>query len=282
MIKFHIDKGNNSKPIYKQIYEKLKGFISEHKISAGDKLPSKRQMASDLMVSINSVATAYEQLLAEGYIYTMERKGYFAEDIGNFINKYPLNKYQLPNHLRETSNHKEGWLSLSHITTDSSMFPFHEWTKSQQKAINIFRDELSQITHPQGPLAVRKTISHMIALTRGVICEPEQIVIGTGTQPLMHHLMGVQPSNTKIAVENPGYSRIFQLLKSLKFEISPIALDKEGIDFKEVKVSNPNFLFVTPSHQFPTGIIMPISRRVELLNWAAMRSNRYKIGRAHV
>ncbi|RYG72011.1 PLP-dependent aminotransferase family protein [Lentibacillus lipolyticus] len=277
MIKFHVEKGTHSNYIYKQIYEKLKGFILDHKIDAGSKLPSKRQLANELAVSINSVATAYDQLLAEGFIYTIERKGYFVEDIATFISNRPPKKQKLPGHLEETYTDKEGWLSLSHIKTDSSKFPFQEWIKCQQQAIKYHKKDLSEITHPQGPFTVRKTISEMIALTRGVTCEPEQIVIGSGAQPLINQLMAMQPTDTRTAVENPGYSRVFQLLKNLKFEVLPIELDEEGIDIREVKASSPNFLFVTPSHQFPTGTIMPISRRVELLNWAAMAKDRYII-----
>ncbi|AMQ07845.1 PLP-dependent aminotransferase family protein [Sporosarcina psychrophila] len=277
MINFYIDKGNNSEFIYNQICEKLKKMILEHKIKVGEKLPSKRQLANDLMVSVNSVSTAYEQLLAEGYIYTIERKGYFVEDVGNFINKHSSEDYQFPKHLKEKSIDKDGWLSLSHINTDDSMFPFPKWMNSQQKAIYMHKNELSQISHPQGPLAVRETISNMVALTRGVNCEPEQIVINTGTQPLIQKLMSMQLQNIKVAVENPGYVRIFHLLKSLNLEVSPISLDNKGINFKEFKKSNSDFLIVTPSHQFPTGVIMPISRRIEILNWAAMHKNRYII-----
>lgn len=79
LFKFHIDKRQNATYIYKQIYEKLKGFILEYKVSADSKLPSKRELAIESGVSINSVATAYEQLLAEGYIYTVERKGYLSK-----------------------------------------------------------------------------------------------------------------------------------------------------------------------------------------------------------
>ncbi|QKY68287.1 PLP-dependent aminotransferase family protein [Lentibacillus sp. CBA3610] len=277
MIKFHINQSENANYIYQQIYERLKGFILEHKITAGDKLPSKRQLANELGVSINSVATAYDQLLAEGYIYTIERKGYFVETVGHFINVPSLKEYKLPKYLKETSNHKKGWLSFSHIATDSSRFPFNEWMKSQQKAIKEHKREFAEITHPQGPFTVRRAISDMIALTRGVTCEPEQIVIGSGTQPLVHQLMAMQSSNIKIAVENPGYSRIFQLLKTLNLNVLPIELDKEGIDIGELKRTKPDFLFVTPSHQFPTGAIMPISRRVELLSWATMKEDRYII-----
>lgn len=277
MIKFHVDKRQKSNYIYKQIYEKLMEFILDHKVSAGNKLPSKRELSNELGVSINSVATAYEQLLAEGYIYTVERKGYFVEDIAHFVNGNSSKEHELPEHLKETSSDEKGWLSFSHIKTDHSMFPFHEWMKSQQNAISQHKTELSGIAHPQGPFTVRKTISDMIGLTRGVTCEPEQIIIGTGIHPLIHQLMAIQGTDTKIAVENPGYSRVFRILKSLKLDVLPIGLDKVGMDIKEIETSNPDFLYITPSHQFPTGTIMPISRRVELLNWAATGEDRYII-----
>ncbi|QKY68317.1 PLP-dependent aminotransferase family protein [Lentibacillus sp. CBA3610] len=277
MIKFHIDKRQKSNYIYKQIYERLKEFILDHKILANNKLPSKREMSNELGVSINSVATAYEQLLAEGYIYTVERKGYFVEDIAHFVNGNSAKERELPKHLKETPSDEKGWLSFSHIKIDHSMFPFYEWMKSQQNAISQHTTELSEIAHPQGPFTVRKTISDMIGLTRGVTCEPEQIIIGTGIHPLIHQLMAIQGSNTKIAIENPGYSRIFQILKSLKLDVLPIGLDRDGIDINGIKSTNPDFLFMTPSHQFPTGTIMPISRRVELLNWAATGDDRYII-----
>ncbi|ALX50064.1 PLP-dependent aminotransferase family protein [Lentibacillus amyloliquefaciens] len=277
MIKFHIDNGQNSNYIYKQIYETLKGFILDHKVSAGTKLPSKRELSNELGVSINSVAAAYEQLLAEGYIYTVERRGYFIENIAHFVNVHSAKEPDLPAHLKETFSDQKGWLSFSHIKTDNSKFPFHEWMKSQQKAIAQHKSELAEIAHFQGPFTVRKTISDMIALTRGVTCEPEQIIIGTGIHPLIHQLMAMQSSNRKVAVENPGYSRIYQLLKSQKRDVSPIELDKEGIDIKGIETAKPDFLFITPSHQFPTGTIMPISRRVELLNWAATGEDRYII-----
>ncbi|TRM10605.1 PLP-dependent aminotransferase family protein [Lentibacillus cibarius] len=274
MIQIHIDKGQY---IYKQIYEKLKAFILAHKIAADNKLPSKRELANELGVSINSVATAYEQLLAEGYIYTVERQGYFVENIAHFVNADSGKERELPAYLKETASVEEGWLSLSHYKNDNTKFPFHAWLKSQQKAIAQHKTELAGIPHPQGPYTVRKTIADMIALTRGVTCEPEQIVIGTGIHPLIQQLMAMQSSDKKIAIENPGYSRIFQILNSLRLNVEPIGLDKEGIDIEEIKAANPDFLFITPSHQFPTGTIMPISRRVELLNWAATGDNRYII-----
>lgn len=275
MFFLELDKKEKSTYIYQQIYEQLKKSILEHKLIEHEKLPSKRKLAVTLNCSTNSVSNAYEQLLAEGYIYTIERKGYYVENITQFIQNSDANKLNLPSDLEEHSVKKEGWLTLSHMTADISMFPFKEWTKYQNKAIRDHKNELSEIAHPQGPYEVRKTISQMVALSRGVQCQPEQIVIGTGTQTLIWQLMNLQKTNCNIAVEDPGYSRIYQLLRSMNYDVSPIQLDSKGINIQDIEAMNPNFLFITPSHQFPTGTIMPISRRIELLNWASLSSDRY-------
>ena len=117
----------------------------------------------------------------------------------------------------------------------------------------------------------------MIALSRGIICEPEQIVIGAGTQSLIRNLMGMQKAETIVAIEDPGYSRLYTMLKNMEFDVRPIQLDEDGIDIIQIESSQARFVFVTPSHQFPTGKIMPISRRIELLNWSVKLENRYII-----
>lgn len=274
MIFFQIDK---SKPrfLYRQIYTHMKHAILEGKFASNTKLPSKRDLAKDLNVSLNSVANAYEQLLEEGYIYTIERKGYFVEDITQFNMQTPINTPPLPDELKEHPVSDEGWLSLSHISVDSSFFPYRDWIKCMQKAIIHHQQELAQISHAQGPYIVRKSIANMIALTRGVQCEPEQIVISTGTQQLIQQLIHTQSLLPLAAVENPGYSRMYHLLKQIKVETVTVNLDAKGVDMKEVIQKNPNFLFVTPSHQFPTGRIMPVSRRIDLLNWASLSNDRY-------
>jgi GntR family transcriptional regulator / MocR family aminotransferase len=270
-----INKQTDSNYIYKQIYEGIKENILNRKIKPNEKLPSKRILADQLNVSVNSVSNAYEQLLAEGYIYTIERKGYYVENITQFIEKEDLNKNELPDDLKENLVNREGLLSLSHMTSDISIFPFKEWMKCQQHAIQQFKEELSEIDHFQGPHIVRKSICRMLALSRGVNCEPEQIIIGAGTQLLVRNLMAMQNQNTVVVMENPGYARNYNLLKSMNFKVSPVSLDEQGINIEEIETSKANFVFVTPSHQFPTGKIMPISRRIELLNWAAESNDRY-------
>ncbi|KXH83787.1 PLP-dependent aminotransferase family protein [Sporosarcina sp. HYO08] len=273
-------KNGNHQYKYQQIYKGIKEQILEGDLQTNEKLPSKRKLASQLRVSVNSVTNAYEQLLAEGYIYSIERKGYYVEQITKFTDK-DLTSRKLPDDLKEQTSDKEGWLSFSHMTSDISKFPFDTWIKSKQKAISNHKTELSEIANSQGPYLVRKTISRLIKLNRGVICEPEQIVIGSGTQLLIQQLMNTLQStsdiDTVIAIENPGYSRFYNLLKKMNLDVKPIQLNKDGIDIKKVESSGAKFVIVTPSHQFPTGKIMPISRRIELLNWTSQSTNRYII-----
>ncbi|WP_432354487.1 PLP-dependent aminotransferase family protein [Sporosarcina sp. A2] len=271
---FEIQKAEG-KYIYQQIYKNIKGNILDGELLPNEKLPSKRKLANQLEVSVNSVTNAYEQLLAEGYIYTKERKGYYVENITQFITKDKSEKYKLPSDLKEAEVDREGWLSLSHMTSDTSSFPFSEWVKCQDRAIKNHRAELSEIPHPQGPYLVRETISNLIESSRGIVCEPEQIVIGAGTQSLIRNLMNIPRANTVVAVEDPGYSRVYKMLKSMDMHVHPIPLDEDGIDIHQIESTNSNVVFVTPSHQFPTGKIMPISRRIELLNWSVKKEHRY-------
>ncbi|MEW9677683.1 PLP-dependent aminotransferase family protein [Lentibacillus sp. L22] len=272
---FTLDKMECRKNLYQQIYERLKEHMMNGRLQANEKLPSKRQLAEQLQVSVNTVTNAYEQLLAEGYIYTKERKGYYVENITPFIQRGSLQK--LPKDLKECTQNKEGWLSLSHMTSDISMFPVQEWMKCQQKAIANHKRELSELGHFQGPYMVRQTIARMIAMSRGVVCEPEQIVIGAGTQLLIRNLMGLSKRDSVVAVEDPGYSRFYTLLKNMGFDVRALPIDDKGIAMDEVDDCSINYLFVTPSHQFPTGKIMPINRRIELLNWSTQGQDRYII-----
>ncbi|PTB82175.1 GntR family transcriptional regulator, partial [Alloalcanivorax venustensis] len=250
--------------IYQQICIGIKEQILSGALLPNEKLPSKRKLADMLKVSVNSVTNAYEQLLAEGYIYSLERKGYYVENITKLVKKNK-NINIFPKDLKEDFRKEDGWLSLSHMTSDISVFPFNEWMKCQRIAIHNHQNDLAEIVHPQGPYLVRKTLSRLIALSRGVICEPEQIVFGDSTQTLIRNLISMQEGNPIVAVEDPGYSRLYTMLKIITSNVLTIELDDKGIDIEKVESSGAKFLFVTPSHQFPTGIIMPISRRIELL-----------------
>lgn len=264
--------------IYRQIYKQIKIEILLNHFLPNEKLPSKRELAESLHVSINSVNGAYQQLLAEGYIYSVERSGFFVEKLEKVPTSFSTLKPLNPN-LAERSETKKDWISFSHMSADRSVFPFDGWLNCEHKALKSKRTELNDDSsrYPQGIYSVRCTISRLLSITRGVKCYPEQIVIGAGTQILIQILCHLFPEGSKYAMEEPGYSRIYQLLKLQHADITSIELDRKGIAMSEIIKQDPNILYITPSHQFPTGIVMPISRRIQLLNWSSQAKNRYII-----
>lgn len=277
-----LDKNSEHEFLYREIYEKIKIKIMKNKINEGEKLPSKRRLAKQLGVSVNTITSAYEQLLVEGYIYTIERSGYYVEEITQLSQPFSKKAQLIPEDLKETlSKDEPRKLSLSHMDTDVDMFPFKEWFKAQQLALQKHQNQLGHITHQQGPLIVRQTLSKMINLTRGVDCEPEQIVISVGTQTLIKQTLYVlklaSNKQLNIAVENPGYQRLYGLMEQLDANIYPTSVDENGISIDEIKNSDVNTVFLTPSHQFPIGSIMPVYKRFDLLNWAAENPYHYII-----
>ena len=267
---------SNSRFKYRQIYESLKDIIISGKIPKGYKLPSKREFAKDLNVSVNSVATAYDQLIAEGYVYAVEKKGYYTEA----INKYNTEMHfpaELPRELKENKVLERYKYSLSHMTVNNSFFPYKKWMSFQRDVIQNHQFDISQLNHPQGPFEVREAIRNLISVTRGINCFAEQIVIGTGTQPLISQLIDLFEPDVKVGIENPGYSRVRDMLNDKGINVVDIPLDEEGVDIRKMEEANMTIQFLTPSHQFPLGIIMPISKRIDLLNWVSEKEDRYLI-----
>jgi len=267
---------DHSKYKYRQIYDSLKEMIISGKIPRDYKLPSKRELAKDLNVSVNSVATAYEQLIAEGYVHTIEKKGYYTEAI-NTYNPESMGAEELTESLKENKTRKRYQYSLSHMTVNSRFFPYKKWMSFQKNVIANHQFDISQLNHPQGPLEVREAIKNLISVTRGINCFAEQIVIGTGTQPLISQLIDMFEPEVKVGIENPGYSRVRDMLNDKGINVVNIPLDSEGVDIESMREEDTTIQFLTPSHQFPLGIIMPISKRIDLLNWVSEKSDRYII-----
>ncbi|HWK22987.1 MAG TPA: PLP-dependent aminotransferase family protein [Ureibacillus sp.] len=270
-----IDFTSDHRFIYQQIYSQLRKQILQNELRAHSKLPSKRELAEILNVSINSVKTAYEQLMEEGYIYTVERVGYYVEEIQEFT--LAGNTHEpFPPDLKEKTETRKGWLSLSHMNTNPQLFPFKKWLSCQAKIYDTYISSIGEMPHSQGPYILRQSIAEMLYRTRGITCEPEQIVLHGTSQGLLERLIYLQREST-FATENPGYARYHHLLKRFKINTHLVQLDINGIDVEYLTKTDANIVITTPSHQFPTGIIMPISRRIELLNWAAASEDRYII-----
>ncbi|MCD8915373.1 PLP-dependent aminotransferase family protein [Staphylococcus simulans] len=263
---------NGSDYIYRKIYTQIKNDILNHKFESHEKLPSKRKLAKELNVSINSVKSAYEQLIAEGYIYTLERKGYFIESLNALIIDQAYQ--QVTENLETNDNFKKQFnYTLSHMSTNLSEFPIDIWIKMQKK---IFREQssiLSEVPYIKGPIQLRNSLAKIISFKRGISCNPEQIILGSGTNALMLLLLKIFDQKLTVGVENPGYSRMRRLIEGQNIKTVGISINNKGVSVKMIQNKNPEIMLTTPSHQFPLGVIMPISRRIELLNWATQHQN---------
>ncbi|MFC0417527.1 PLP-dependent aminotransferase family protein [Cytobacillus solani] len=264
----------SEKPLYVQLYDYIKQEIKMGNLTPDIKLPSKRRLAAHLSLSQNTIEAAYEQLIAEGYLLSIPRKGYYVCELDQ--NLADSNGQQSANFIKEKPYQDPKFLyDFTQIGVDARSFPFGVFRKLTNDILRSENDRLLKLGHPQGDYDFRKAIAKYLYESRGVCCSPSQMIIGAGTQYLIRLLFQLLQEGI-FAVEDPGYHR-----RHVAFEkwerVKMIPLDQEGMMVSRLEESGANIAFVTPSHQFPCGMIMPISRRMQLLHWANMGEGRYII-----
>jgi len=258
--------------LYVQLYEYIKKEIKDGTIPAFTKLPAKRKLASYLQVSKNTVEAAYEQLLAEGYIESASRKGYFVCKVEQMI--YVEGSEAK---VEEAPFREENYtFDFTQTGVDTHTFPFTIYRKLINDVWQPHNNELLFLGHPQGELSLREEIVNYLYESRGVRCSASQIVLGAGTQILVKLLFQLL-KGSNYAVENPGYHRKMVVFEQGEKKVQMLSLDRDGICMADLENSDANVVFVTPSHQFPYGMIMPITRRTQLLQWAKKEEDRYII-----
>ncbi|WP_010291285.1 PLP-dependent aminotransferase family protein [Kurthia massiliensis] len=271
MLMFELDK-EATVPLYEQLYEAIKTNIIDGSIPVQTKLPSKRKLAEFLMLSQTTIELAYGQLLAEGYIMSKPRIGFFVEDIATL--PY-VDKTAAPLEVQQDAPHYDIDFSPSRI--DTAAFPFTAWRRYAKDVIDEQKQSLLLSGAAQGEYALREEIAHYLYQSRGVHCSPAQIVIGSGTEQLIPMIMQILGNGHVYALENPGYQMTHHIIEQYGERSVPIRVDDDGIDIDMLKQSAANIAYVTPSHQFPTGAILSAPRRIQLLQWASAEANRYII-----
>lgn len=268
MLLFELQK-NSATPLYEQLYEAIKEAIITAKIPIGSKLPSKRKLAQFLSISQTTVELAYGQLFAEGYISTKPRVGFFVEDLESM----PLLETASPAPLPAVA-HVNWRYSFHPGKVDSAHFPFTTWRKYAKDIFDESSKELLSLGDPQGELALRTEIAHYLYQSRGITCDAAQIVIGSGTEQLLPIIMRLLGEEAQFAIEDPGYSAIPRIHLQ---HVIPVPVDHDGLRVDELAKTAANVVYVTPSHQFPTGAVLSVKRRAKLLKWANEHASRYII-----
>lgn len=272
MLLFQLEK-NGDKPLYDQLYSGLKEAIISKKITVGEKLPSKRKLADFLNISQTTIEIAYAQLLAEGYIMSKSRVGYFVEEIDDL----PYIQQEVTAIPSEQPKKKSYVIDFNPGSIDIDAFPFQTWRKYARDLFDNTSKELLLTGAPQGELALRTEIAHYLYQSRGVVCNPEQIVIGSGTEQLLPMILRLFKEDACFALENPGYPTVHRMFSQYKRKVFPIPVDDEGIVIHELEKTSADVVYITPSHQFPTGAVLSATRRAQALNWAAGSPSRYII-----
>ncbi len=271
---------NSKFSLYEQIYQYIKNEIIHGVLAYQSKLPSTRSLAAHLSISRNTVDMAYAQLLSEGYIEAVPKSGYFVCKITalNILNNTNYEKKEkLEEGRQDTSAYS---YDFSPFSVNLSHFPYQTW---RQLSKNCLQDntDLFLLGDNQGDFTLRQAITHYLHQSRGVNCEENQLIIGAGVDYLLQMLARLFGSNCNIAMENPSYQRANKIFNGFGIKTTPISLDSNGMSVEALEKTNCNIAYVTPSHQYPLGIVMPIQRRIELLTWANQNTSRYIIEDDH-
>ena len=279
MLDYNLEQRGESS-LYEYVYQQIRDDIVAGRIAAGEHLPSKRAFASHLGISVITIENAYSQLLAEGYICSKPRRGYYACELP----EAPVLATAAEDADRDTApaslgvhdsyGQPEQFAPLSPSALEAARL----W-QSALRATLTSEDE-REIFSPapaQGTARLRLAIAHHLRGTRGMNVNLDNIVIGAGAQLLDTMLVQLLGADKIYAVEDPGYLRLTRIYQAMGCKVRHIPLDGEGVNLGELLDAGADVLHLMPSHQYPTGLVTSIARRYALLSWAAERPGRYLI-----
>lgn len=272
--------------LYEQIYAFIRKEIRSGNLLTGEKLPSSRYLAESLQVSRTTVDMAYGQLVSEGYLEARPQRGYFVcamEELYDIpaaaLRSSERVSGEKEDHFQEhigscLTNYR---YDFSPNAIDMSLFPYTTWKKITKNILVDARSSMFALGEPQGDRELRVTISRYLHASRGVNCRPEQIIIGAGNDYLLLLLEKILGRHIPVAMENPTYKRACRIFQSFAYPVSFVPMDESGMRMDALRGSGAQLAYVMPAHQYPTGIVMPIGRRMELLKWASEKEERYLI-----
>lgn len=245
-------------PLYEALYRCIRADILSGALAPGQKLPSKRALAQNLEVSKITVEGAYTQLLAEGYIRSAERMGYFVEETAH----HAVALDNTP-HLSQPD---DGTYRLDLTGTGTERFPFSVWSRLQREVMLDYGEKLLLPLPNQGIPELRRAIAAHLAGFRGMRVEPDNIIVGAGTDFLYNLIIQLLGRNRTYAVEDPGYDKIRRIYAAGGVRCISVPMDTSGV--RPDCLGDAGVLHMSPSHHFPTGRVTPVARRQELLRWA--------------
>ncbi|HBI04814.1 MAG TPA: GntR family transcriptional regulator [Paenibacillaceae bacterium] len=258
---------NEDTPKYKQIYEQFKNYIEQGDILPDEQLPSIRELAESLQVSRNTTLTAYEQLVAEGYIRSEGRKGYFANEVEHDFFHEGINQ--------QNFNQSSEVAQPIHIdfragAVDQDQFPLKIWRRIGNQVLSL--KESFKYGERFGEVCLREQIAAYLLQSRGVKTEADAIIIGSTTQQLLVNVGHILKDEFhSMVVEDPGYDGVREAFQLHHFTFETLPIYEDGFDLSTLAQMKSRLIYVTPSHHCPLGVSMSIQQRQMLIHWTNTR-----------
>ena len=287
----HLDRAS-SIPLYRQLGQGIRLAILQGRLQGGQKLPSSRTLAKSLNLSRFTVTQSYEQLIGEGYLETLRGSGTYVtaqipdrwleseswESITSskiqspILSQFGRNLIEIE---RLSVSEPKGEISFRYGNPASAHFPLQQWRRLINRYCANSPELLNYAPDAAGYLPLREAIANYLGRSRGVRCTPEQVIIVNGSQQALNLIarLTLNPQDW-VAIEDPGYLGARHCFKSQSANLEPIPLNADGLDVDYLAKCDRNLdrqfklVYVTPSHQFPTGVTLSLPKRIALLEWA--------------
>ncbi len=256
-----------AKTLYEEVYEEIKSNILSGKLKKGERLVSKRSIAEQFGVSVVTAENAIAQLIAEGYIVAVQRSGYFIQYSGGGEaekNAEPFRAVPAP-------------VDNTPLSGAAALFPFSVWARLMRVVIAEQDTRLLKPVGSQGVYDLRAAISDYLYRCRNMQVSPENIVIGAGSEYLYNLIIQLLGRDLRYGVENPCYDKPVKIYKLGGVDVCGIDMDEHGISVEKLRESGADVAHISPAHHFPSGAVMPIARRSEIMKWAEEKDGRYII-----
>ncbi|MUT64681.1 PLP-dependent aminotransferase family protein [Paenibacillus sp. NEAU-GSW1] len=254
-----------------QLYKQIRALIQDGVLRDGTKLPSIRSLGRQYNISKTTIETAYHMLLEEGYVLSKERAGLIVVNLhlasSSISSASFIHRKTEPTLVANGQTGREGYIDFSLLTVDRDSFPIRIWKFLLGESLALNSQSLHEYGDPQGEYALRESLAQYLRNSRGVVCTPEQIVIGTGISYSVHLLSRLFEENASVGIEKSGIAQVRTIFTQNGFHISPFTIRHNGEPEHEFGCSNNRLLYVTPSHR-PTGEPLPYVTRQQMLQWA--------------
>lgn len=261
---------SRKEPLYRQLYLAIAAQIRSGTLPQGEKLPGKRAMAGQLGVSQNTVETAYEMLLSEGYLRSKPRSGFYVQAMPTRPQVTAQGRPVCP---PERPAPPQAVYDFATSAVDTACFPYATWARITRDIFSDHRELLSR-GEPQGEIELREELCRYLAENRGMQVEPAQVVIGAGVEYLCGLIVRLLGGGCTFGLEEPGYQRNREIIYNQGCQVCALPVDGEGVDMAALDKGSAQAVYVTPAHQFPTGVMMSAARRMALLDWAEAAQGR--------